>query len=65
MRSCDDSKAITAVARTSRSGGVAMGALKALTEDGLFIGQRNPAFFDLMRDLAEDADEAQRGGGFV
>ena len=43
----------------------AMGAVKALTEDGLFIGQRNPAFFDLMHDLAEDADEAQRGGDFV
>jgi hypothetical protein len=27
---------------------------------GLFIGQP-PTFFELMRDLAEDADEARRG----
>jgi hypothetical protein len=36
-----------------------MGALKALTADGLFIGQ-SPEFFQYMRDLAEDADEAHR-----
>jgi hypothetical protein len=36
-----------------------MGALKFLTDMGLFIGQ-SPTFFELMRDLAEDADEAKR-----
>jgi hypothetical protein len=28
---------------------------------GLFIGQ-SPAFFEFLIDLAEDADEAKRGG---
>jgi hypothetical protein len=37
-----------------------MGAVKALTGDGLFIGQKDQRFFDLLNDLAEDADEAQR-----
>ena len=37
-----------------------MGAVKALTDDGLFIGQKDQRFFDLLNDLAEDADEAQR-----
>ena len=32
---------------------------KALTADGLFIGQ-SQEFFQLLQDLAEDADEAQR-----
>jgi hypothetical protein len=36
-----------------------MGAVKALTNDGLFIGQ-SPQFFALLHDLAEDADEARR-----
>jgi hypothetical protein len=36
-----------------------MGAVKALTSDGLFIGQ-SPEFFALLRDLAEDADDARR-----
>ena len=37
-----------------------MGAVKALTDDGLFIGQ-SKEFLQLLHDLAEDADEAQRG----
>jgi hypothetical protein len=37
-----------------------MGALKALTADGLFIDQNNEAFFDLLQDLAADADRAKR-----
>jgi hypothetical protein len=37
-----------------------MGALKFLTDMGLFIGQ-SKAFFDFMHDLAEDADDAKRG----
>jgi hypothetical protein len=36
-----------------------MGAAKALTSDGLFIGQ-SPAFFQLLQDLAADADRARR-----
>ena len=38
-----------------------MGALNALTADGLFIGQ-SQAFFEFMRELAEEADAAQRQG---
>jgi len=38
-----------------------MGAVNALTNDGLFIGQSNQ-FMQFLRDLAEDADEARRGG---
>jgi len=37
-----------------------MGALKFLTDMGLFIGQ-SPAFFTLLHNLAEDADAARRG----
>jgi hypothetical protein len=37
-----------------------MGAAKALTADGLFIGQ-SKQFFELLRDLAVDADKARRG----
>jgi hypothetical protein len=37
-----------------------MGAVKALTADGLFRGQ-SKEFFDFLEDLAEQADEAQRG----
>lgn len=36
-----------------------MGALASLTADGLFIGQ-SPAFFEFMRELAANADAAQR-----
>ena len=39
--------------------GVAMGALKALTDDGLFIGQ-SQEFFQVLKDLAREADEARR-----
>jgi hypothetical protein len=34
-----------------------MGAVKALTDDGLFIGQTSE-FFQLLKDLASDADKA-------
>jgi hypothetical protein len=47
------------IIRPTATEGAAMGALKGLTDDGLFIGQ-SPEFFQLMRDLAEDADEAKR-----
>jgi hypothetical protein len=39
-----------------------MGALKFLTDMGLFIGQ-SPDFFKFMRRLAEQADKARRHCG--
>jgi hypothetical protein len=47
------------VIRPTETKGIAMGVVNFLTAMGLFIGQ-SPAFFSLMRDLAEDADEATR-----
>jgi hypothetical protein len=51
---------VCSIVRPTATKGVAMGAVKALTADGLFRGQSED-FFQLLRDLAEDADEAQRG----
>ena len=48
------------IIRPTNTAGVAMGAVKALTADGLFRGQ-SPDFFEFLTDLAEDADAAQRG----
>ncbi len=48
------------IVRPTATDGAATGALKFLTAMGLFIGQSS-AFFELLRDLAEDADEARRG----
>ena len=47
------------IIRPTKTKGVAMGALKFLTDMGLFIGQ-SPAFFALMKQLAQAADAAQR-----
>jgi hypothetical protein len=47
------------VVRPTETQGAAMAALQAFTADGLFIGQ-SKEFFELLRDLAEDADEAKR-----
>jgi hypothetical protein len=47
------------IIRPTATQGAAMGALRGLTADGLFIGQ-SQEFFAYLRDLAEDADEAQR-----
>lgn len=47
------------VIRPTETKGIAMGVVNFLTAMGLFTGQ-SPAFFTLMRDLAEDADEAKR-----
>jgi hypothetical protein len=47
------------IIRPTQTKGAAMGAVKALTADGLFFGQ-SKEFGALLRDLAEDADEAQR-----
>ncbi len=49
------------IIRPTETEGAAMGALKALTDDGLFIGQ-SPAFFAFMHDLAQAADAARHGG---
>jgi hypothetical protein len=38
-----------------------MGALAFLTAMGLFAGQ-SPQFFEVMRELAAEADAATRGG---
>jgi hypothetical protein len=51
---------VCSIIRPTQTEGAAMGALKALTADGLFIGQ-SPAFFAVLRELAEEADEARRG----
>jgi hypothetical protein len=51
---------ICSIIRPTETKGAATGALKALTDDGLFVGQKDQRFFDLLRDYAEDADEAQR-----
>ncbi|HMJ21916.1 MAG TPA: ferritin-like domain-containing protein [Terriglobales bacterium] len=47
------------IVRPTETKGAAMGALGFLKDMGLFIGQSS-AFFELMRDLAEDADDARR-----
>jgi len=47
------------IIRPTETRGIAMGVVKFLTAMGLFIGQ-SPAFFELMHDLAEDADRARR-----
>jgi TAT (twin-arginine translocation) pathway-exported protein len=49
------------IIRPTETRGVAMGAVTALTADGLFIGQ-STQFMQLLQDLASDADKAQRGG---
>jgi hypothetical protein len=48
------------IIRPTETRGIAMGVVNFLTAMGLFIGQP-PTFFELLRDLAEDADEARRG----
>jgi len=49
---------ICSIVRPTETKGAAMGAAKALTDDGLFIGQ-SPEFFQLLTDLARDADQAR------
>jgi hypothetical protein len=52
---------VCSIIRPTETEGAAMGAANALTADGLFIGQSN-GFFELLRDLAADADRARHGG---
>jgi len=49
------------IIRPTETKGAAMGAVQSLTSDGLFIGQ-STEFMQFLQDLAEDADDAQRGG---
>jgi hypothetical protein len=50
---------ICSIIRPTATRGAAMGAVRGLTADGLFKGQSSE-FFEFIRDLAEDADDAQR-----
>jgi Ferritin-like domain len=47
------------IIRPTQTRGAAMGAVKGLTADGLFIGQP-PEFFKVLKELAEEADAARR-----
>jgi hypothetical protein len=49
------------IIRPTETKGIAMNVVNFLTSMGLFIGQSG-AFFRLLHELAEDADEARRGG---
>jgi hypothetical protein len=49
------------IIRPTQTQGAAMGAFAFLKAMGLFMGQ-SKEFFEVMRDLAADADAAQRGG---
>jgi hypothetical protein len=51
---------IVSIIRPTNTQGAAMGALRFLTDMGLFIGQ-SQAFFAYMTQLAREADEAERG----
>jgi hypothetical protein len=48
------------IIRPTETQGAAMGAVKALTDDGLFIGQTKE-YFAFLQQLAQQADAAQRG----
>lgn len=50
---------VCSIIRPTETTGAAMGALKALTDDGLFIGQ-SKEFFAFMTTLAQEADAAVR-----
>jgi len=49
---------VCSIIRPTETKGAAIGAANALTADGLFSGQ-SPAFFELLHDLAADADRAR------
>jgi hypothetical protein len=56
------------IIRPTETKGAAMAAVQSLVADGLFIGHtaksgKSDGFVELLRDLAEDADEAQRDIG--
>jgi hypothetical protein len=56
----DRSLPIVSIIRPTKTEGAAMGAVRFLTDMGLFIGQ-SPAFFAYMMQLARDADAARNG----
>jgi len=51
---------VVSIIRPTQTKGAAMGALKALTDDGLFVGQ-SPEFFAVLTGLAKAADAAKHG----
>src|SRR2546430_6913915 len=51
---------IVSIVRPTETEGAAMGAAKALTDDGLFIGQ-SKEFFAVLNELAVQADAARHG----
>jgi len=51
---------VCSIIRPTQTEGAAMGAVKALTDNGLFRGQ-SQEFFDVLHDLAEAADAARHG----
>jgi hypothetical protein len=52
---------IVSIVRPTQTKDAAMGALDALTADGLFIGQ-SPEFFTVLKGLAKAADVARHSG---
>ena len=56
----DRSLPIVSVIRPTNTEGAAAGAVKFLTDMGLFIGQ-SAGFFSYLNGLAQDADRARRG----
>jgi hypothetical protein len=53
---------VVSIIRPTETKGIAMGVVKFLTAMGLFIGQ-SKQFFELLKDLAADADHARHGTG--
>ena len=51
---------VCSIIRPTETKGIAMGVVNFLTAMGLFIGQ-SPAFFNVLRNLAQEADAARRG----
>ncbi len=51
---------VCSIIRPTRTDGAAMGAVKALTANGLFLGQ-SPEFFAVLTGLARAADAARHG----
>ena len=51
---------LCSIIRPTNTQGAAMGALNSLVADGLFFGQNKKELFELLKDLAADADAAQR-----
>jgi hypothetical protein len=53
---------VCSIIRPTETQAAATAAANALTADGLFIGQ-SPQFFQMLQDLASDADKARSGNG--